>query len=402
MSKRLIDYRKILSDEKIDELFSKGSEINNSHVVMINSTSTGGGVAEILRSLVPLLNNTGPDVGWRTVPGHPDFFRVTKRIHNALQGDEMDLTEEKKEVYESVNEDFSKYTHITHDLVAVHDPQPLPLIDNYARDQPWIWRCHIDLSEPNEQVWDYLKQFILPYNHEIYQMEEFVRSPGPHSIIHPSIDPLSTKNVEIDEETVNKYLEKIGIDPGDSRPLILQVSRFDPWKDPFGVIEVFDKVREEIDAQLLLVGAFAEDDPQAEGIYEAIINKTSDRDDIVVAPNVHDIAVNAAQRAADVVLQKSLREGFGLTVAEAMWKESPVIGSKVGGIPKQIKDGETGYLVKPKDYTEVKEKILDLLSMSSEDRKEMGEKAKKRVREKFLITRQIENWLDLLIKTLKD
>ncbi len=213
MAKKLVDYRSILGDEKIDEIFEKGSKIRNSHILMINSTSGGGGVAEILRNMVPLLNDTGPNVGWRTVPAHRDFFRVTKRIHNALQGDGIDLTEKKKNVYESVNEDFSKFTHIDHDLVTIHDPQPLPLIEHYKLNQPWIWRCHIDLSDPNEEVWEYLKRFIIPYDHEVYQHEEFALGPGDHSIIHPSIDPLSTKNTDIDEKTEREYLGKIGVDP---------------------------------------------------------------------------------------------------------------------------------------------------------------------------------------------
>ncbi|MFB6216270.1 MAG: glycosyltransferase [Candidatus Aenigmatarchaeota archaeon] len=367
---------------------------------MINSTSSGGGVAEILRNLVPLLNDTGPNVGWRTVPGHRDFFRVTKRIHNALQGENIDLTEEKKNVYEGVNEDFSKFTHVDHDLVTVHDPQPLPLIENYKLNQPWVWRCHIDLSDPNEEIWEYLQRFIIPYDHEVYQHEEFALGPGDHSVIYPSIDPLSTKNTEIDEETERKYLEKIGIDPDDSRPLILQVSRFDPWKDPMGVIDVFNKVKEEKDARLLLVGAIVEDDPQAEGIYEEVRDKTKDREDITLAPNIHDIAVNAAQRAADIVLQKSLREGFGLTVAEAMWKKTPVIGSNTGGIPEQVEDGETGHLVDPENHQEVADRVLGLLSLDEDRRKEMGEKAKERIRKDFLITRQVEDWLDLCSKMI--
>ncbi len=401
MSKKLLDYRKVISDEKIDEIFEKGSRVRNSHVLMINSTSSGGGVAEILRNLVPLLNSTGPSVGWRTIPGHRDFFRVTKRIHNALQGGDIDLTERKKYVYESVNEEFSQFTHIDHDLVTVHDPQPLPLIEYYKMNQPWIWRCHIDLSDPDEEVWDYLKRFIIPYDHEVYQHEDFALGPGEHTIINPSIDPLSTKNTDIDKETIEKYLQKIGVDTEDSRPLILQVSRFDPWKDPMGVIDVFDKVREEVDAQLLLIGAIVEDDPQAEGIYDEVHDRVKDRDDVILAPNVHDIAVNAAQRAADIVLQKSLREGFGLTVAEAMWKETPVIGSDIGGIPEQIEDGETGYLVDPEDYQQVADKILYILSLSEDERKEMGKKAKARIRKKFLITRQLEDWLDLCCKMLK-
>jgi len=391
---RLIDYRDFVGDEVINRIFGKVSDIRNKHIVMVNSTSRGGGVAEILRNLVPLMNNTGIRMGWRTLHGHPDFYRVTKRIHNALQGDELELTKKKKKVYEGVNESFSKYTHFDHDLVVIHDPQPLPLIENYRRIQPWIWRCHIDLSHPNREVWNYLKDFVIPFDYEIYQLEEFARTAGDYKIIHPSIDPLSTKNVEIDRTTLKRYMKKIGIDPDDERPLITQVSRFDPWKDPLGVVEVFDKIKEEMDARLLLVGAFAEDDPQAEGIYEKTIQKVQNREDVTVAANVQDIMVNAIQRCSDVILQKSLREGFGLTVTEAMWKGTPVVAGDVGGIPKQVVDGKTGYLVNPSDYDEVSKKTLKILA-DEERRRKMGERARERVREKFLITRQLEDWLDV-------
>ncbi|MFP4005498.1 MAG: glycosyltransferase [Candidatus Hadarchaeia archaeon] len=390
----MVKYRSVVGDEAVDRIYGKGARVRNVHAVMVNSTAQGGGVAEILRSLLPLINNAGPMVGWRTLKGHPDFYRVTKRIHNALQGEDIDLTREKKRVFEKVNEDFAKYTHFNHDLVVIHDPQPLPLIENYRREQPWVWRCHIDLSDPDEELWEYLKNFIIPYDYEVYQLEDFVWKSGSFKIIYPAIDPLSTKNEEIGRKLIDEYMEKIGIDPDDPRPLIVQVSRFDPWKDPLGVIEVFDKVKEEMDARLLLVGAFADDDPEAEGIYEKVLRETEGRDDITVAPNLHDIAVNAIQREADVVLQKSLREGFGLTVTEAMWKETPVVGGNVGGIPKQIVDGETGYLVDPSDYEEVAEKVLDLLS-SPQLREEMGRKGREKVREEFLITRQVEDWLDV-------
>jgi len=298
-----------------------------------------------------------------------------------------------------VNEDFAEYTHLDHDIVVIHDPQPLPLIENYHREQPWVWRCHIDLSDPNPEMWEYLKDFVIPYDYEVYQLEKFARTPGAHKIIHPSIDPLSTKNIHIDDEIVDEYLGKVGIDPEDPRPLIVQVSRFDPWKDPLGVVEVFDKVKEEMDAQLLLVGSFAEDDPQAEGVYEAVLHKTEDREDITLAPNIHDIAVNAVQRAADVVLQKSLREGFGLTVSEAMWKETPVVAAERGGISKQVVDGETGYLVDPEDFEEVAEKVLDILSRE-ELQDEMGRKGRERVKENFLITRHVEDWIEVLNEVL--
>lgn len=399
MKRRLVDYREFVGESKISEIYRLATKLSQYHILHINSTYYGGGVAEILRNMTLLLNEIGVDVGWRAMIGSPDFFRVTKKFHNALQGDDIELTDMKKQVFEETSEEFASFTHIDHDLTIVHDPQPLPLITYYRKSQPWIWRCHVDLSNPNEEVWNYLKSFSLSYDQNVFQMAEFAAKgfSEDYEIIRPSIDPLTTKNVELDESTINKYLDNFGIDP--SRPIITQVSRFDKWKDPSGVIDVYEQIKEEMDCQLVLIGSMATDDPEGQEVYDRIRRKANGKDDITVIADAHDIVVNTVQRASDVVLQKSLKEGFALTVSEALWKETPVVGSEIGGIPTQVVDGETGYLVDPHDYDEVAKKVMDILS--DEDLKdEMGKKGRERVRKKFLITRHIEDWLDLWISLL--
>ncbi|KXB06343.1 glycosyl transferase family 1 [candidate division MSBL1 archaeon SCGC-AAA382F02] len=399
MQRRIVDYREFIPESDISRIYRKGSRLSKYHLLHINSTYYGGGVAEILRNMTMLMNEIGVDVGWRPMIGTPDFFRVTKKFHNSLQGDDITLTDMKKKVFEEASREFSTFTHLDHDLVIVHDPQPLPLITYYRKHQPWLWRCHIDLSTPNEEVWDYLKSFVLEYDQNIFQMDEFAARgfSEDYKIIRPSIDPLTTKNEDLEKDTVNKYLNKIGVDP--SRPIVSQVSRFDKWKDPSGVIDVFDKVKEESDCQLVMMGSMATDDPEGQMVYDRIRKKANGRDDITLIVDAHDIVVNAVQRASDVVLQKSLKEGFGLTVTEALWKETPVVASNRGGIPSQIEDGENGYLVNPEDFDEVAKKVLDILSSESLQEK-MGAKGREKVREKFLITRHIEDWIDLWLDFL--
>lgn len=400
MLRKLSDYREVIDEAKISEIYRKGNQIAKNHILHVNSTYYGGGVAEILRNMMSLMDDIGLDVGWRSLVGSPDFFRVTKKFHNALQGGGIALTDMKKRVYEQTNLSFAKFTHINHDLVIVHDPQPLPLIKFYKRKQPWIWRCHIDLSEPRGELWEYLRGFILPYNLVVYQMDEFAAQgvSGNYTVMKPSIDPLSVKNKKLPDGTVKKYLEKAGVDK-DKGPLISQVSRFDKWKDPKGVIKIFDLISEEMDCQLLLVGAMATDDPEGQRVYEEVHSLVKDRDNIRVIIGAHDIMVNVVQSSSDVVLQKSIKEGFGLSVTEALWKGTPVVASNVGGLPAQVIDGETGFLVDPTDYEGTAKKVLDLIS-DDDLREEMGEKAKQHVKENFLITRHVEDWLDLWIKLL--
>ncbi len=391
-------YRKIVGDEVIAEIYKKARKLYGKYILNINSTYQGGGVAEMLSSLVPLMNNTGIDAEWRILHGNPDFFTVTKKFHNALQGADINLTDLKKKLYTETNGNFAIYTHIKHDAVMIHDPQPLPLITFYRKRQPWIWRCHIDLTAPNPKIWDYLKSFILRYDKVIVSMEQYKRKdlPVDQVVIPPAIDPLTPKNMPLDKDTIDKFLDKFNI-PLD-KPLITQISRFDPWKDPLGVIEVFKKVKKVKDVRLILCGSMASDDPEGYKIYEEVKRKAKeliDSGDIILITSENNILVNVLQRVSSVIIQKSTREGFGLTVTEALWKGTPVVASRVGGITLQIKDGWNGFLLDPYDYDGFAKKIIELLE-NPELAKELGKNGTEFVRKNFLITRLILQHLELL------
>lgn len=394
----LEDYRRIVEPEVISSIHSKARRLYGKHIVHINSTYQGGGVAEILESFIPLMNDIGVDTGWRILHGNPDFFNITKKFHNGLQGDRINLSEMKKKLYLQANADFSLYTHIDHDCVIIHDPQPLPLIKFYRKRQPWIWRCHVDLSTPNPELWDFLSNFILRYDLVILSAEEYRKKdlPVEQRVIQPVIDPLSPKNMELSEQLIAKFLKKFGI-PTD-KPILSQISRFDKWKDPEGVLEVYKLVKEEIDCRLVLCGSMATDDPEGWVIYEKIkrkANRLVENKDVILITSENNILVNALQRVSAVIIQKSIREGFGLAVTEALWKERPVVASNVGGIALQIRDSENGFLVDPKDIRGTAEKVLKILK-DPEMAREMGKKGKEVVKQNFLITRLILDHLDLL------
>jgi trehalose synthase len=399
--KTVNDYREIVGDKIISDLYKKSRKLSGKSVVHINSTYYGGGVAEILSSLVPLMNDVGLDAGWRTLRGSPDVFSITKKFHNALQGDSIHLTSIKKKLYTKTNEDFSTYTHLNHDFVIIHDPQPLPLIKFYKRKQPWIWRCHIDLSHPNKKLWHFLKGFILQYDGVIISHESYRNNiPFEEKIISPVIDPLTPKNMDLSEGTINKYLHKYKI-PTD-KPLVTQISRFDKWKDPIGVINTFKLVKEKVDCRLILCGSMAGDDPEGIEIFENVEREASDlieKGDVILLNFDNNILVNILQRISDVIIQKSIREGFGLTITEALWKETLVVASNVGGIPLQITDGEDGFLFEPNDLDGFAKKIIEILK-DPEAYKEVGKKGKEKVRNNFLITRLLGDYLDLLNETL--
>jgi len=401
--KRLEDYRDIVPDLILADLHKRASKLYDRHVVHVNSTAQGGGVAEMLYSLVPLTNDAGVDCGWRVLVGGSDFFNVTKAFHNGLQSEPIDLSDQKKLLYMQVNEAFSQYTHISDtDAVVIHDPQPLPIIRFYKKRQPWIWRCHIDLSEPDPVLWDYLQGYILRYDLMIVSHEDY-KKPGlpiEQRIINPAIDPLNQKNIALPEKTIAKYMKRYEV-PLD-KPLVTQVSRFDKWKDPEGVIDVFKLVREKVDARLVLAGNMATDDPEGFGIFEKVKEKAGDMlesGDVVFMIGASDAEINALQRVSSVVLQKSLREGFGLTVSEAMWKGTPVVASAVGGIPLQVIDGETGFLVDPKNLQECADRIVTLLTDTA-TAEELARKGKEHVREHFLITRLLGHYLALFDEVL--
>jgi len=400
--KSLDDYLPIVGEKVIGNIYQKAHRLINKHIVHINSTGQGGGVAEILSNLVLLMNDIGIDTGWRVLLGPLDFFSVTKKFHNALQGHQINLSANKKNLYLDTNNSFSKFTHLDHNCVIVHDPQPLPLIKFNRKKQPWIWRCHIDITKPDKEIWNYIKPFILRYDMMIISSKCFKKDDLflEQRIIHPSIDPLSPKNMDISDDTISKVLKKFNI-PTD-KPLIAQVSRFDPWKDPEGVLRVFEIVKEEVDCRLVYCYNLAPDDPEGIVIYKKIEKKARkylERGDVLIVLGDNQILVNALQRKSSVIIQKSTREGFGLTVTEAQWKGTPVVASKIGGIPEQIVNNKTGFLVEPQDIDGCAEKVIALLK----DKKlaeEMGRRGKEFVRDNFLITRHLMDYLTLLIEVL--
>lgn len=400
---RLENYRSTVGDKVISQIYRKARKLYDKHVIHINSTYMGGGVAEILCSLVPLMNDAGIDAGWRILHGNQDFFTITKKFHNALQGGELNFTELKKDLYEETVEGFTSFTHINHNCVIVHDPQPLPMIQYYRKRQPWIWRCHIDLSDPHPELWDFLKRFILRYDMVIVSSEKYMKEDLPviQRIISPAIDPLTHKNKDLPNKTIAKFIERAGIP--NSKPVITQVSRMDPWKDPEGLLEVFEQVRKKVDCRLVYCYNLASDDPEGMEIYERVYEKAKDlakNDDVIFVLGNNDILVNALQRFSSVVVQNSTKEGFCLAVTEALWKGKPVVGTNVGGIPTQIEDGENGFLVEPRDRNAMSDRIIEILKNKSLEKK-MGKKARETVKNNFLLTRLLLDYLDLIDDVMK-
>jgi trehalose synthase len=394
----LDDFHDIVGDRVLSDIYKVARSLYGLKVLQINSTYYGGGVAEMLYTLVPLMNDVGINADWRILRGTPDFFGITKEFHNAIQGDPIELTDMKKQLYQETNEDFASYCKIEADLVHVHDPQPLPLIQFYKKSQPWMWRCHVDLSHPNQPLWRFLKRFILRYNvaivsHELYRKEDL---PVDQRVIQPVIDPLSLKNKDLSPDQVHETLKKFNVP--DDKPFITQISRFDKWKDPLGVIEIFKLVRKQLDCRLVLCGSMASDDPEGLTIFNQVQESAKELiagGDVILLTVENNMLVNALQRAAAVIIQKSIREGFGLTVTEGLWKGKPVIASNVGGIPLQIRDGETGYLVEPTDFQGCADRIAKIFRDPAAA-EEMGKKAKEDVRSKFLITRMLLDELKLV------
>ena len=396
------DYRFIVPDKILADIYAKAHRLYRKHILHINSTYLGGGVAEILESLILLLNDVGVDSGWRVLHGNPDFFNITKKFHNALQGGSINLTEQKKVLYQRVNDNFSRFTHIDHDLIVVHDPQPLALIKSYKKCQPWIWRCHIDLNDPNPVLWDYLKNFLLKYDLVILSSERYLKKDLPliQRVVQPAINPLSLKNKQLPDKTILKYIRKAGI-PTD-KPIITQVSRMDPWKDPEGVLDAFRIVKESVDCRLVFCYNLASDDPEGIHIYEKIYRKARsmvDKKDVIFVVGNNDILVNSVQRFASVVVQKSIREGFCLAVTEALWKAKPVVASNAGGIPTQIVDGENGYMLDPNDTAGFAERITYLLKNPKEGER-LGQNGQDTVRKRFFTTRLLSDYLDIFNELL--
>jgi len=383
------DYAPLIGEAAVERILHKAHRLRDLRVLHLSSTFYGGGVAEILSSLTLLDRSLGLKADWRLIQGSPDFFSVTKKIHNALQGADINLTDLKKEVYEEVIVQNALRMDMDYDFVVVHDPQPLPLVLHHRHTCPWVWRCHVDLSHPNAELWEYLSGFIDQYDAVILSLPEYAQQIGPPQFfIMPAINPFSVKNTALTEAEVQDRLQHYNIP--DDLPIVTQVSRFDRWKDPEGVIQAFKRARAEVDATLVLLGSVATDDPEGQEVFESLLKHKEERIHILT---VEDSAlVNALQRHSAVVLQKSTREGFGLTVTEAMWKGAALVGGNCGGIRHQIVDGENGFLVDSVD--EAAQRIVQLLK-DRELRVEMGKRAQATVREKFLLTRMIEQSLDL-------
>ncbi|MDG6258004.1 MAG: glycosyltransferase [Methanomicrobiaceae archaeon] len=383
------DYERYVGAGTVRRIRDKARKLRDIHVVNFNSTYYGGGVSQFLSSTTLLLNSLGIRTGWRVVHGTPDFFSITKKFHNALQGEDIHFTGRKMELYRQVVCENAMRNHVDHDIVMVHDPQPLPLITHYRKEAPWIWRCHIDLSSPNREVWDALLPYIRQYDAVVLSCRDYRQDLDvPQLFFMPSIDPFTITNKELSEDEIEERLEHYDI-PTDL-PLVVQISRFDRWKDPEGVIEAFNLAQKEVDCRLVLLGNVATDDPEGSEVYRSLLKNRNDR--VIIISRQDSALVNALQRRAAVVVQKSIREGFGLTVAEAMWKGAPVIGGDVGGIRYQIRDGENGFLVS--SVEETADRIVQLIR-DPDLRDQMGREAKESVRQNFLLTRSIEQELDL-------
>ncbi len=386
---KLEHYEPYIGSEAVERILLKAKKMSDRRIVHINSTYYGGGVAELLGSVTLLANLAGMQMGWRVIQGSPDFFSVTKKMHNALQGGDINLSWKKFRIYEHVVYENVLRNHIDHDIVVIHDPQPLPMVRHYHKKGPWIWVCHVDLSNPNQKLWPYIRNYVNRYDAAVFSIPEYRQdTKTPLVFIMPAIDPFSIKNREFSEEEVEERLRHYNIP--DDKPLVVQVSRFDRWKDPAGVIEAFKIARKEVDCNLVLLGNIASDDPEGIEIFNEL--KQQEEEGIMMLTVEDTALVNALQRRADVILQKSIREGFGLTVTEAMWKGKPVIGGNVGGIKHQITDGENGFLVDTVE--EAAERIVMLLKDPDLGRR-IGEKARKTVQDKFLMSGYLEDYLDL-------
>jgi trehalose synthase len=402
--KHVDDYADTAGPGAVERLREAARPFRDARVLHVNSTSFGGGVAELLHAQLPLLRDLGIEADWALVQGSDEFFNVTKAVHNALQGAEVVWTERMREVYwERIGANAAELTD-TYDFVFVHDPQPagiLAVLEAEDRRQGrWLWRCHIDMSAPFEPAWTFFEPIVDRFDAAIFTMEEFVQ-PGLGrpvlAFIPPSIDPLSNKNNDMTPDMVLGIVQHHGIDI--DRPLLTQVSRFDPWKDPLGVVDAYRMVREVVPGlQLLMVGSMADDDPEGRHYLELTAAHAEGDPDVHLLTNldgIGDLEVNAFQRASDVIVQKSVREGFGLVVAEGMWKGKPVIGGDVGGIRLQIEDGVTGFLV---DSAEACAERTVMLLRDPDLRLRIGSAARASVRDRFLTLRELEDYLTLMGK----
>ena len=403
MNGMLEKYAQITGQDVIDQLQQLANLLKGMKVVHVNSTRVGGGVAEILEKLVPLSNELGLDTSWEVITGGDEFYQCTKAMHNALQGYTEPISQHLLDAYEQTNRENAEKMRPQledADFVFIHDPQPAPLLGLCpGRRGHWTWRCHIDASRPYRTIWRYLRQHVSNYDASVFSLPNFSQDlPHPQYIIPPSIDPLSDKNIDLPGDEIDRVHDEFGIDP--ARPLLLQVSRYDRFKDPVGVIESFRLSRKfNPDLQLVLAGGSATDDPEGEAVLKEVRAAAGEDPDIKVLllpPDAHR-TINALQRAADIIIQKSVKEGFGLTVTEGLWKGKPVIGGETGGILLQVVNYHTGFLVRTPQGAALRIRYL----LRRRDRMaEMGVKAKEFVRENFLLTRQLREYLTLMVGLL--
>ena len=396
MTTSLDSYRRVVGPEVVDELVQLAGRVQHRRLQHVNSTAVGGGVAELLTRMVPLFRELGIETSWDVIKGNEAFFAVTKAFHNALHGAQETIAEEMLDVYrETQNMNLNDLGQMG-DFVVIHDPQPAGLI---ARKQEsgghWLWRCHIDVSTPDPVVWDFLRPHVEQYDGSIFSMPEFSQKlPIPQFMVPPSIDPLSDKNRELTEDEVTAVVQKYGLDP--ERPIITQISRFDRLKDPVGVIQAYRLVRKRYDCQLLLAGGGASDDPEGEQVLREVHEAANDDPDVhvLLLPPFSDREINALVRGSTIIMQKSLKEGFGLTVTEALWKRRPVIGGSVGGIKLQLLNGVTGFLVHSPEGAA--NRAIELLGDESL-RQTIGANGHQHVRENFLTTRHVRDYLLLML-----
>ncbi|MCL4547699.1 MAG: glycosyltransferase [Bacteroidetes bacterium] len=396
---KLREYEQFVGSDVIDELEIYAGKLQNISVQNINSTAVGGGVAEILTRMIPLLKELGVNACWDVIKGGEKFFEVTKKMHNALHGQQVTFTRDEIDLYLNTNEQNRNEMELKGDIIFIHDPQPCALVlAKKSNGNRWIWRCHIDFSNPDLFTWQFLKEYINKYDVSVFSAPSFARKLKiPQVLISPSIDPTSDKNKELPDEIITSVLERFGIDR--KLPIVTQISRFDFLKDPVGVVKVFKLVKKHVDCQLVLAGGGATDDPEGAKVLNEVREIVENDPDIflLLLPPASDIEINALQRASSVVLQKSLKEGFGLTVAEALWKSKPVIAGAVGGIPLQITNKYSGLLTHSIEGTAF---ALKQLLQNPDYAKRLGENGRENIRRNFLITRHLRDYLLLFLSLI--
>ena len=393
----LADYEPIIGKSQLDELRFVARALKGKRVKMVNSTALGGGVAEMLNRLVPLLDALEVKTGWEVIAGGNDFFEVTKGFHNALHGADFTFTQAARDVFRATTEQNRQRMTFDEDFVVIHDPQPVGLIASKSGSSHWVWRCHIDLSHPNPEVWNFLQSMVERYDAAVFSSPAFARRLAiPQALFYPCIDPLSEKNKDLDEKYIQSVCDNFGVDR--SRPIVTQISRFDRFKDPLGVIQAYKMAKKYVDLQLVLAGGGATDDPEGAVVLKEVHEAAGDDPDVIILdlPPWSALEINALQRASTIIVQKSLKEGFGLTVTEALWKAKPTIASAVGGIPTQVIDKLTGALVHSVEGCGYQ---IRYLLTHPEYGTQLGKNGREHVKENFLMTTNARRWV-LLFRIL--